>query len=311
MVMDRRRRGFLERWLLRACEVVTASFPRGHPAFFHRATPNTTPMSEKYPESTGRRRFVTGVVGGAGLTAAGGAGGGVVDALTPPSGEGGGPVAYYGVENVAGPAPRPMPQVPLTVEDDALRGVWPDPDGDGSTVELGGVTYGSRWFQYCGLQAAEAVEPAADRDPTLRHVPESDYGWQRDLDAAGEPLRVAQFDDYREWGNGVGAAGLGKPATAYWRGDDPEAAIPVQVVRSERVAQLAAESEWLAASTAEGFLAYVKKCTHFCCVPGFKQYPSSRGEGAEDLTYCPCHQSAFDPFSVVRATYAALPRPPD
>lgn len=294
-------------------------------------------MSEKYPEETGRRRFVKGVVGGATLAGAAGSTAGAVDLLTPPTGEGGGVVAYYGVENVLGPAPRPMPQIPVRLRDGVLEGVWPgggeveggkegagrtteEPRAGGATegpedhaggaaVEVGGVTYSSRWFQYCGLQASAAVEPGADRDATLRHPPDPHYDWQRDLDAAGEPLRVEQFDDYAEWGNGIGAAGIGKPAAAYWRGDDPQAAIPVQVVRSERVEALAEESDWLAASTAAGVLAYANKCTHFCCVPGFKHDPHSAGEGAEDLSYCSCHQSAYDPFSVVKATYTALPRP--
>ena len=274
-------------------------------------------MAEKYPEATGRRRFVKGVVGGAALTGTAGGGAGAVDLLTPRRGVGGGAVTYYGVENVAGPAPRPMPQIPVTVEDGVLEGVWPEPERverDNETVvvartELGGVTYDSRWFQYCGLQATGAVQPDADRDLTLRHAPNPAYEWQRELDAAGEPLRVEQFADYAEWGNDVGQAGLGKPASAYWRADDPEAAVPVQVIRSERVEALAGESEWLGASTEAGVLAYANKCTHFCCVPGYKHMAGSAQFDAEDLAFCPCHQSAYDPFSVVRASYTALPRP--
>jgi len=30
---------------------------------------------------------------------------------------------------------------------------------------------------------------------------------------------------------------------------------------------------------------------------------------AEDMIYCPCHQSVYDPFSLVKKSFVALPRP--
>ncbi len=67
---------------------------------------------DKYPESTGRRRFVKGVVGSASLVGIGTAAAAGIDTATAPSGAGGGIIQYFGVENTDGPAPRPMPQVP-------------------------------------------------------------------------------------------------------------------------------------------------------------------------------------------------------
>lgn len=126
-------------------------------------------MSDEYPTESDRRRFVKGVVCGGSLA---GVSTGVMTAVesavsTP--GEGGGQVVYYGVENVAGPADRPLPRVPVTVEDGEVQGLWPsgeagenggddgradsEDDGDAGTeqgrempeVDLGGVTYTPEW----------------------------------------------------------------------------------------------------------------------------------------------------------------------
>jgi Rieske Fe-S protein len=62
---------------------------------------------------------------------------------------------------------------------------------------------------------------------------------------------------------------------------------------------------FLDAATAENCMAWLDKCTHFCCVPGFKsaEYP-----GGADGVYCQCHQSIYDPFTPVKNSFVALPR---
>ena len=98
---------------------------------------------------------------------------------------------------------------------------------------------------------------------------------------------------------------------AEWRArDDEVTTMTVQVVRSPRIEDLAADNEWLAASTDRGFVASLAKCTHFCCVPGFKR-PVTEGSDGADRVHCPCHQSEYDLFSVVTATGTARPRPRD
>ena len=67
--------------------------------------------------------------------------------------------------------------------------------------------------------------------------------------------------------------------------------------------------EWLQASTSEGFIAWLNKCTHFCCVPGYKQAADAARFGGEDGVYCQCHQSVYDPFSIVQTLFIARPRP--
>lgn len=278
---------------------------------------NAFAMSDKYPIENDRRRFVKGVVGGGSLAGVSAGAMTAIESAVSTPGEGGGQVVYYGVENVAGPADRPLPQVPMTVEDGEVHGVWPGGgdggnDGDGTPeMELGGITYTPEWYQYCGVEAAAGLRPGADRDTAFRHVDAraTPYDWQAEREA-GTPVRVEDFADYEAYDD-VGESGLGKPAMAEWRTrDDDATTVTVQVVRSPRIEELAAESEWLAASTDRGFLAFLTKCTHFCCVPGFKR-PTTAGTDGADRVHCPCHQSEFDLFSIVKATGTVRPRPPD
>jgi len=288
---------------------------------------------DKYPSASGRRRFIKGLVGSSALATVGTAGAGLVEFSTSPSGIGGGSVEAKVIENVDGPAPRGMSQVPLKIEDGYLKGVWPgDVSTDGSdgatddsgsasggsesesgngsgppeaeTATVAGVEYSSKWFQYCGVEGHPKLEPGSDADNFFRSDGKSIYGWQSEVEG-GAKLSVDHFADYEEWHNGVGDEGLGKPAAATWRSQETDATMPVQVIRSPRIEELAAEDEWLAATTDQGFIAWLNKCTHFCCVPsGFKQTTS-----AENEVYCQCHQSVYDPFSVTESVFKARPRP--
>ncbi|MEF8840717.1 MAG: ubiquinol-cytochrome c reductase iron-sulfur subunit [Haloarculaceae archaeon] len=277
--------------------------------------------SDKYPTESGRRRFVKGVVGSATLASVGTGAAAAVGTATAPSGAGGGLTTFFAIENTEGPAPRGMPLVPVEVTSDgALEGVWPDQVQDGvAQMDLGGATYSSSWFQYCGVQTYPGVAPSADQDNAFRVASGAGetYSWMSDLNA-GDPLTVDMFDDYETWGNDIGRDGLGKPAIASWRSVDvsPQATMVVQVLRSTRIQEIRADPPdgvdagfLRAATTEEGFIAWLNKCTHFCCVPGFKHIPGSASFGAEDRVYCQCHQSVYDPFSVVSGSFVALPRP--
>ncbi|WP_232703431.1 Rieske 2Fe-2S domain-containing protein [Halobacterium wangiae] len=275
---------------------------------------------DKYPANSGRRRFVKGVVGSAGLASAGTAGVAAVNSLVSSSGVGGGAVAYYGIENTKGPAPRAMPQIPVEIDDEGyLRGRWTGFEEvearDGSTKlvvqteEIGGIEYSPQWFQYCGIQGLGGLSPEYDGDNYFRYASGGRaYDWQ----PSSGRVAVEDFADYETWTNGVGTDGLGKGAFATWRSQDVDTPIPVQILRSSRI-ERAAEgddegAEWLAASTDEGFMAVLNKCTHYCCTPKFKS-PQGPKFDAGDESYCPCHQSAYDPFSIVKRSFTALPRP--
>ena len=277
---------------------------------------------DKYPPATGRRRFVKGVVGSATLGGLATAGAVTIGTATNPTGEGGGVTQYVGNTVISGPAPRGMPQIPVEIDDEGfVRGVWPNvreverPEGPVTLAEmqLGGVTYSSEWFQYCGVQEFPGVAPDADQDNYFRYAESPPYAWQEEEVSAGDRVNVEDFADYRDWGNEIGRGGLGKPAMVTWRSQDvePGEVMPVQLIRSRLIEQRAdaGGNEWLSASTEAGFIANLNKCTHFCCVPGFKATQQSAQFGAQNMIYCPCHQSVYDPFALETSTFVAFPRP--
>jgi len=283
------------------------------------------PLDEdKYPAESGRRRFVKGVVGAAALSSVGASGAAALDTATSSAGVGGGSTTYVAIENTAGPAPRGMPLLPITIEGGELQGVWPEYDparGIAINDDLGGsgIPYSSQMLQYCGLQTAGGVRPQADQNNTLLTSTGS-YDWQSEY-SDGDPLTVDMFDDYEEWGNGIGNAGVGKPASATWRSEGDVQTIPVQVLRSPEVPKIAngegpysdipgPVQTYFDAATEDNIMAWINKCTHFCCVPGFKQLAGSANYNAENKVYCQCHQSVYDPFNPVQKTMVALPRPP-
>ncbi|EMA46168.1 hypothetical protein [Halococcus saccharolyticus] len=279
---------------------------------------------DRYPAESGRRRFVKGVVGASALGATGISTALATNLTTTSSGAGGGAIQYYGIENTDGPAPRGLPQIPVEIDDEGnLKGIWPEVKTETvnneevqiAEMQLGGTTYSSEWFQYCGVQTYPGVRPDTDQSNFFRSASSSSYDWQSDIET-GAQLTVSDFDDYETWGNDIGESGIGKPAQATWRSQDlpPQETIPIQVLRSTRIEEMAksasdpAVREWLQASTDQGFIAWLNKCTHFCCVPGFKETAEF---GAANSVYCPCHQSVYDPFSIVQRQFTSLPRPED
>ncbi|MFB6083898.1 MAG: ubiquinol-cytochrome c reductase iron-sulfur subunit [Halorientalis sp.] len=288
------------------------------------------PLDEdKYPSETGRRRFVKGVVGSAALSSVGVGGAVALDTATSPTGVGGGITQFVGIENTDGPAPRGMPLIPLTIDSDgAVKGRWPkvkteEVQGREVTVAettINGTTYSSTWYQYCGIQTAAGMEPKADQDNFFRAAPGSGLQWQSEAKEPGEKLFVDDFANYETWGNGIGEGGLGKPAKATWRSEGEVKTIPVQVMRSTEVSKIANGEgkysdipadvrDFFGAATEKDFMAWLNKCTHFCCVPGFKTYAGSEKFGAGNRVYCQCHQSIYNPFSPVKKSFVALPRP--
>jgi Rieske Fe-S protein len=281
-------------------------------------------MSErdKYPAQSGRRRFVKGVVGGAALAGVGATGAATINSATQASGAGGGSTQAYAIENTAGPAPRGMPQIPVEIDDEGyLKGVWPEvktEEQGGVSVQIAetedfkgsGETYTTEWFQFCGVESYARIEPDYDSENYFRSGSNPGYEWQSEAYSEGDRLHVDDFSDYQEWGNGVGDPGLGKPATGRWRSEDAEDTIPIQVIKSEQVMEMAEEDPWLEASTEDGFIAWLNKCTHFCCVPQYKNEGSAKFNAENDV-YCQCHQSVYDPYSIVQTLFVARPRPSD
>jgi Rieske Fe-S protein len=276
---------------------------------------------DKYPADSGRRRFVKGVVGGATLAGVGASGATAINSVTSSSGAGGGATQAMAIENTAGPAPRGMPQIPIEIDSEGyLKGVWPEVQTvtqNGIEVQIAitedyggtGRTYSQEWFQYCGVESYEGLEPDHDSENFFRSSSSPAYQWQSETYEGGDRLHIDDFSDYETWGNDIGDSGIGKPAMGRWRSEDTESTIPIQVVRSTEIEEAAQEDPWLEATTAEGCIAWLNKCTHFCCVPGFKSLEGSAKFNAENDVYCPCHQSVYDPFSLVETLFVARPRP--
>lgn len=273
---------------------------------------------ENSPPESSRRRFLGGVVGGA-VVGAAGVGAATVLTTATPGETSGGLIRYRGMRQRGGPAPRPLPQVPVGVDEDGyLYGQWPESAGESGRVptgEIGGVPYSANWFRYCAFTDYRGFEPDAPVDSYFRTPADAPYAWQGGSDA-GERLNVQDFADYETWGNGVGAAGLGKPALTTWRVASSEATpgtvrpFPVQVVRSPRVGRLREEgNEWIRASTSEsGFIAWAATCTHNCAVTGFKASEESERFHTGDVVYCPDCQSTFRPFEVVEGEHVVSAR---
>jgi Rieske Fe-S protein len=214
-----------------------------------------------------------------------------------------------------------MPYIPVEIDDEGfLRGIWPEVEEvseAGTTyevarTEIGGQTYSSAWYQYCGRQTAAGIVPSADQSNYFLAAEGPDYEWQSEALSAGDRLNVEDFQDYQEWGNEVGDAGVGKPAQATWRSEG-EGQLPVVVIRSpiiEEKAQQGGEvGEWYSAAAPQGFIAYLNVCTHFCCVPGYKESGDAATYDIANGIYCQCHQSQYDPFTPEFGTFVALPRP--
>ncbi|WP_122090211.1 ubiquinol-cytochrome c reductase iron-sulfur subunit [Halalkalicoccus subterraneus] len=276
---------------------------------------------DKYPVESDRRRFVKGVVGAAAIAGIGSTGAAAVNTATPPTGAGGGITPFMGIEQVAGPAPRGMPVIPVEVDDQGvISGRWPEVVEEtvqGQTTylaeeDLGGITYTSQWFQYCGKQTSPALLPRADMNNQFLSSGQSQYEWQSELEE-GAPLNISDFDDYEEWGNGIGSDGIGKPGLATWRSEGLEPADTLQaiVIRSPQVEEAAQNDEFLQAATQDGVLAYLNVCTHFCCVPGFKVSETADQIGRGDNVYCQCHQSIYDPLTVLEQSFLSFPQPDD
>ncbi|MFB6284042.1 MAG: ubiquinol-cytochrome c reductase iron-sulfur subunit [Halobacteria archaeon] len=267
---------------------------------------------DKYPEE-GRRNFVKKVVGAGVLGSAGMFGVLGFDWSKQKSGIGGGKTSYLGIEKVIGPAPRGMPQIPLEIENGELMGRAPAKDG--STIK--GFDYSWDWFQYCGIQSYPGVQPKFKSDDKFRY---NSNGWQGKNDLSDKVMKVSDFSDWKEYKGPAKQAteGIGKPGWGTWRSENVKKEIPVAVIKTDKQKLLDnAPSDsiksWIDETCPEGFIAWLNKCTHFCCVPqGFQQSDFGCNEGnvcSANMVYCQCHQTRYNPFNVVSETMFSKPKP--
>jgi len=74
---------------------------------------------------------------------------------------------------------------------------------------------------------------------------------------------------------------MGEGASVLWRG------LPVILIRLDP-SKLNVE-----VGTEDGFIAFLGKCTHLCCVPNWH-----KAKPELNLIFCPCHAGQYDPFDV-------------
>ncbi len=273
--------------------------------------------SDNYPNKS-RRRFVAKLVGAGILANVASMGIMSIDLLTQKSGIGGGNITFIGNEMVAGPAPRGMPLIPLTIENGEIIGRAPKPsEGEQNpTIDIAGIEYGMDWFQYCGLQNYPGIQPQFESDNKLYYTGRE---WHSDMD--GEVMTVDHFEDWEQYQGSAENAeqGLGKPAWGTWRSQGVEQTIPISIIKTDKQslldgAQTDQARQWVDEACPEGFICWLNKCTHFCCVPqGFQTSDYGCGESGSvcsaNMIYCQCHQSRYDPFQVLSQDFVAYPRP--
>lgn len=251
-------------------------------------------VEEEDEEDAGidRRSFVKGALGGAVLGAVGAAGAGLLGPTfyAPPTRFV--DVDYLGAKVLAGsPAPRGLAIAPVAVDDDGFLVVRPE---------------NLDWFRYCGLETSPALQEGHTEDDRVRYfIPQDkitevealgrdpeEVWWY--LDRLGEPVRAEEFM----------AQPVGAGASTRWRSEGlpPGQTVPLILLRLD--------PETLDPGIVDDYMepesqvmAYSGTCTHFCCVPGWKESPVARAEGHWDDIFCTCHLSSFDPRDIERYSF--------
>lgn len=221
-----------------------------------------------------RREFVKGAVyASAGFALGGYALQNVVSMQKPTSSA---VLQYTGALNVGGPAPRPLPLIPLEFQ---------------SNGDIAGVPEQLDWLWYCGLNTLPAIHEGAGADQLFRYIeaPEGTSAWYDEFH--GDVMNRQDFLDASEDEGGAPVGAGGK-----WR-EEGGSSIPVIVIY---LGDEAPEEH-----ATDGFLATSGKCVHLCCVPGFDISPQRFSYDADGKIFCTCHKSVYDPRQVVERTYLA------
>ena len=260
-----------------------------------------------------RRSFVKACVTTAGVGALAATGLGMAAGLAIPRKPGLPPVRYFGAHRVAGPAPRGVPYIPITVQDGQIVGKTSLPHYDpGETGEINAL----EWYKYCGHSGAPGLRPDFTDDNTLTYLPKEEYEhlitpwFKAYLD---QPIRIDHFP-----ADNFGAA-------FKWRSEGQGGAnvltgIVIRVAASQLklvgsavppakpISQ--AEFDWVAQNVfhKEGNSYYIgvsSFCTHFCCAPGYREAELlARPRAAWDNIFCTCHNSNYNFREPVAFTFA-------
>lgn len=253
-----------------------------------------------------RRSFVKLCVGAAGVGAAAATGLGLAAGLAIPRKPGGALLRYYGAHRVAGPAPRGVPFIPITVENGVFVGKPTLTDPEGNQINA------LDWYKYCGHAGAPGLQPGFTNDNTLTYFEKEDYKtltpWFKER--FGNPIGPDDFP-----GNGFGAAFVwrskGQAGSSILSGVIIKAhPDEIKYVTSavSPAKPLASEDEfrWVRENVFhENFIAVSTFCTHFCCVPGYREAELlARPRNAWDNMFCTCHNSNYNFRQPVAYTFS-------
>ena len=254
-----------------------------------------------------RRSFVKACLGvaGAGTLAAAGVGTAVNLAQIRPAS--GGAQTYWGAHKVAGPAPRGIPFIPITVENGVFVGKPTITTAEGDVVDV------LSWYKYCGHGGAPGLKADFTENNELTYFIAEEKlhlitPWFKDL--LGKPVRPDDFP----------APGFG--ASFIWRSDGQsgpnvltgtivktapgDIRLQTAAVPPAKPLKTEADFEWVRSEIFhEDFVAASTFCTHFCCIPAYREAEQlARPRNAWDKLFCTCHNSVYDHREPVTYSFA-------
>jgi Rieske Fe-S protein len=190
---------------------------------------------------------------------------------------------YLGAARIKGPAPKGIPMIPIQVDEDGFLNGKTSVEGIGNILE---------WYGYCSHDAAPGLKESFTQDNKLYYFqnPEKihhaeDAGikiWYKDL--LDKPLHIDHFTE----------PGMGAPFK--WRShgqldNNIITGIAIRVNPSEVKGKTSLLDEFVD----RDIIAFCSFCSHFCCVPGFKETKQAIVENVNEMIFCTCHGSVYDP----------------
>ncbi len=250
------------------------------------------------PTGVDRRAFVKGAMGAAALGVAGAAGFGIFKqaAIVKPSTVK--LVKYLGAKVLVGsPAPRGIPLIPVRVNEEGFVEGVPQ-DEDENYLD---------WYRYCSHENAPGLaNPEFTKDNIIEYflteeklvkagAKAAERWWYHDK--LEQPIRADDF--LRAKGSGIKADGYGAGAAFRWRSAGQAGN---NIITGVLLKLHPDDFKGVDRETLERFMdmehhliAFSTYCTHFCCVPGFREDPTADQLGFWDMIFCTCHNSRYDP----------------
>lgn len=250
-----------------------------------------------------RRSFVKTCVGVAGAGALAASGLGLAAGLAIPRAPGEPPIKYYGAHRVAGPAPRGIPYIPITVDSSGNfvgKPTIPSIDGTGEVDVLS-------WYKYCGHSGAPGLQQGFTDDNTVSYLAKEEYEsiitpWFKPL--LGQPARPEHFPS-ESFGAAIVWRSEGQSGSSVLTGILIKA--PAKEVRlvdstvppakpiSKEEYDYVMENIFHVTDKGEIYIGVSSFCTHFCCAPGYREAEKlARPRAAWDNIFCTCHNSNYN-----------------